>query len=393
MNIVFRGCLALLLATLMLGSSRLFPQSGGSKSETSFPTSKRVRGKVWWPTSSRGAGYVGAASCAPCHQGQYASQQKTRMAHASRRASDTAALSAHARIQSTQSGVETLIETDTRSSTYTVRRGGNTLTGKILWTMGEGRIGQTLILQTGEGLFESQLSYYPSISGLDLTPGHTAAVPSDLQHALGERQSAATAQACFGCHTTASSIRDRFDPERAIPGVNCEACHGPGAAHIQAMKDGRVEDGRKAIVNPGALDAREQVDFCGACHRSAADVKAEKDFLPLDIRFQPYRLTKSRCWTSPDVRLTCIACHDPHQDPVQDVRWYDAKCLACHGKGPKDRNPETGATDKNSNAPACPVKTERCVSCHMPRYNVAPLHASFTDHFIRVVRPGVAFPL
>jgi hypothetical protein len=393
MNMVFRGCWALLLAALLLGSSRLWPRSGGSKSETSSPTAKRVGGKVWWPTTSRGDGYVGAASCAPCHQDLYASQQKTRMAHASRRASDTVALTAHTHIQTTQSGVETVIATDTRSSTYMVRRGGDTLTGKILWTMGDGRIGQTFILQTGEGLFESELSYYPAIQGLDLTPGHTAAVPRDLQHALGERQSAATAQACFGCHTTASSVREKFDPERAIPGVNCEACHGPGAAHIQAMKDGRVEDGRKAIVNPATLDAREQVDFCGACHRTAADVKAEKDFVPLDIRFQPYRLTKSRCWTNPDVRLTCIACHDPHEDPVQDVRWYDAKCLACHAKGPKSGNAETGAAETNGHAPACPVKTERCVSCHMPRYQVAPLHSSFTDHFIRIVKPGEAFPL
>lgn len=315
------------------------------------------------------------------------------MAHAARRASETAALTAHPRLQSIQSGVETVIATDTRASTYTVRRGGDSLSGTILWTMGDGRIGQTFFLQTRDGLFESQLSYYPAIQGLDMTPGHAATVSNDLQQALGERQSPATAQACFACHTTASSIREKFSPDHAIPGVTCEACHGPGAAHIQAMKDGRVEDGRAAILNPAQLDPVEQVDFCGACHRTAADVKAENDFVPLDIRFQPYRLTKSRCWTKPDVRLTCTACHNPHEDPVQDVNWYDAKCLACHAKGPKDRNKETAVEDRNDHAPACPVKTARCVTCHMPRYQVAPLHASFTDHFIRIVRPGESFPL
>jgi hypothetical protein len=391
MNMAFRGCTALLLLALA-SSNRLSPMSDRVNREASLPTSQRARETGWWPTSNRAAArdYVGGASCVPCHNDVCTSQQNTRMAHASRRASDTRVLTLHPRIESTQSGVETVIATDHQESSYTVRRGGEAITGKILWSMGDGRIGQTFVLQSGESLFESQLSYFPSILGLDLTPSHTWQILNDLQHALGERQSAATAQGCFACHTTASSMQGRFDPAHAIPGVTCEACHGPGATHVQAMREGRVEDGRAAILNPARLGAIEQLDFCGACHRTPADVKAAKDFVPLNIRFQPYRLAKSRCWSRPDARLSCIACHNPHQDPVEDVRWYDAKCLACHAKGPKDQSATMAPTGEAS---GCPVSRERCVSCHMPRYQVSQLHASFTDHFIRIVRPGDPYPL
>ena len=42
---------------------------------------------------------------------------------------------------------------------------------------------------------------------------------------------------CFACHSTASTIGDKFDEENLILGVTCEACHGPGAKHVAAMKN------------------------------------------------------------------------------------------------------------------------------------------------------------
>ena len=48
------------------------------------------------------------------------------------------------------------------------------------------------------------------------------------------------------------------------------------------------------------------------------------------LRSQPYRLQSSRCWSARDVRLTCVACHDPHRPLVTDGRAYDERCLTCH---------------------------------------------------------------
>ena len=34
----------------------------------------------------------------------------------------------------------------------------------------------------------------------------------------------------------------------------------------------------------------------------------------------------------------------------------------------------------------------KCVTCHMPKYEPPGFHAKFTDHWIRVVGPGVSYP-
>ena len=61
----------------------------------------------------------------------------------------------------------------------------------------------------------------------------------------------AEARRCFGCHTTASTTAAGFAASRAIPGVTCEACHGPGRAHVSAMERG-ADRARAAgtILNP-----------------------------------------------------------------------------------------------------------------------------------------------
>jgi hypothetical protein len=41
---------------------------------------------------------------------------------------------------------------------------------------------------------------------------------------------------------------------------------------------------------------------------------------------------------------------------------------------------------------ACPVSTSKCVSCHMPKYELPGFHGKFTDHWIRIAKPGTAFP-
>jgi hypothetical protein len=257
--------------------------------------------------------------------------------------------------------------------------------------MGDDVMGQTFLLQSGGNLYESQLSYFKAIDGLDLTPGHQPAAPRDLQHAFGAMQSTETAQQCFGCHTTASSVHGRLDESKATPGVTCEACHGPAATHVKAMQANRIDEGRAAVVDPREFGPVKTLDYCGACHRAPLDVTEAKDLLPIDVRFQPYRLSKSRCWSRPDARITCTACHNPHEPLVQDLPAYDAKCEACHGAAPPAAERKSAAL---SEVPArCPVSTRNCVSCHMPRYRVPQLHGSFTDHDIRVVLPGDPFPL
>src|SRR5256884_9550797 len=39
-----------------------------------------------------------------------------------------------------------------------------------------------------------------------------------------------------------------------MPGVNCEACHGPGAKHVSLMDEEETEQGRQAMANPIPID-------------------------------------------------------------------------------------------------------------------------------------------
>ena len=358
-------------------------------------TSKRLKEKPWWPTagSAKREAFAGNEACGGCHSDKVFEQQGTSMAKAAWKASDTAVLVANPSISLSTPPFETAITKDRKGSTYTVKRGGEAMTGRIVWSMGNDTMGQTFVVSSEGNLFEGELSYFASIQGLDLTPGHTKAAPQDLERAFGELQSPDDAKRCFGCHTTESSVGGHFDPERAIPGITCEGCHGPGALHVKAMQDNKTDEGRAAILNPASFDAVKLNDYCGACHRTSLDVAEMKAFVPLDIRFQPYRLSKSKCWSKPDRRLTCIACHNPHSEVSRDVTFYDSKCLACHASKPGATAIVSHGSTETGSMPACKVGTSRCVSCHMPKYKVQQMHGSFTDHDIRIVRAGDAFPL
>ena len=358
-------------------------------------TSKRLHGKGWWPTATyaKREAFVGTEACRACHSDKVFQQQRTSMAKAAWKAAETAVLQSNSSISHSIPPFQTEIAKDREGNTYTVKRGGEEMTGRILWSMGNDTMGQTFVLRSNGNLFESELSYFASIRGLDLTPGHSKPSPENLEQAFGERQSAEDAQKCFACHTTASSVRGQFDPERAIPGITCEACHGPGALHVKAMQDKQIEEGRNAIVDPGSFDPVKLVDFCGACHRAPLDVAAMKAYVPINIRFQPYRLSKSRCWSKPDRRISCIACHNPHDEVVRDITYYDSKCLACHAERLTPTSPREQGSAAPGTLPSCKVSTSHCVSCHMPKYVVPQMHGSFTDHDIRIVHAGDPLPL
>ena len=52
--------------------------------------------------------------------------------------------------------------------------------------------------------------------------------PKDLAEAMSRPIPDAEARRCFACHNTASTAAGVFDTKGLIPGITCEACHGPG---------------------------------------------------------------------------------------------------------------------------------------------------------------------
>ncbi len=263
--------------------------------------------------------------------------------------------------------------------TVTASDGAAPLSADLQWAFGVGHMGQTYVYEKNGSYYESHLTFFASSQDLNITPGQSLVTPGSLEDAAGRRMPPAESRACFACHTTASVTDNQLDVNGAVPGVTCEACHGPGASHVAAMKSGKLEQGAHLIMNPSRLDPVESVDFCGACHRTWEDA-VTKGFIglgALTLRFAPYRLENSKCWGKPDARLTCVACHDPHQPLEHDPAAYDSRCLQCHVNQPGAKT-----TDDYPGA-ACPVSTKNCTTCHMPRIESSVQRSTFTDHWIR----------
>jgi len=347
------------------------------------------------------------------------------MAQAAAPAANSEILKSHSDLIEQRAEFHYELSTSQQAVNFSVTDGAQSLSAPIAWAFGLGHKGQTYIYERDGGFYESHLSFYKSLQALDLTTGHDATNPDDLKSAMGRWLDADEARRCFGCHTTASNVGGRFDTSHLTPGVQCESCHGPGANHAAAMKAGKIEAGRAAIFNPRRLDPVASVDFCGACHRTWADVILGEQKLRnvMNVRFQPYRLEDSKCWRNSqgDARLQCIACHNPHEQLNQEASSYDAKCLTCHtsagaeksttAKSHKGRTAEESAPAKaalvalstvqsapekstpEQSARVCPQAKSNCITCHMPQVEVPSVHATFFDHRIRVVRPNAPYPM
>jgi len=367
--------------------SRTAAQSRAT-AETPMATEERLEIPGWWPTKGTASrqDFAGTAECARCHSKKAVTQISTPIAHASSAAGGSEILREHEKISHQLGPYAYTISRSDSGSLYSVSDGTKSISEPLLWAFGLGNKGQTYIYRREGFYYESRLSYYRTLRGLDLTTGHGSKTPDNLEDALGRLIDPDTLRRCFGCHTTASTTTAGFEPAYLMPGVTCEACHGPGAKHVDLMDDEKTELGRRAIFNPSRLNPVALVDFCGACHRTWNDVYEMGAVGVVNARFQPYRLENSRCWGDGDARLTCIACHDPHQQLVHDASAYDEKCLACHVAGPMIM--ATRAHPGKS----CPVGQKECVNCHMPRVIVPNMHAPFTDHRIRIVRPGTPYP-
>ncbi len=266
---------------------------------------------------------------------------------------------------------------------YAVTDGAETISTPVLWSFGHGKAGQTYVLEHEGRMYESRVSYYLAIDGLDQTMGAPlGSTPKNMDEALGRRMTPDDVRGCFGCHATGVVRDGKVDLSGLIQGIQCEGCHGPGQAHVAAVQAAKFDD--LAINSLHAKGAEEESQFCGACHRTWEDVMLMDLQGPANVRFQPYRLANSPCYDTEEARIRCSACHDPHRPPVHEAKAYDDKCLACHA-GP-------GPAAAGRAAPACPTATEACSSCHMPKVEIPGSHFAFTDHHIRVVRAGEPYP-
>jgi DmsE family decaheme c-type cytochrome len=162
------------------------------------------------------------------------------------------------------------------------------------------------------------------------------------------------ADTCLACHNDAS-VTGIFHTKHARAndprgpfghgGLQCEACHGPGGAHVQAGGGplaGMVDFGTKASASAAKQNAQ-----CLVCHQS----NAAHDWA-------------SSAHAAGDV--ACASCHQLHaaKDPVQTTSTQVEVCTTCHQAQHSDLL-------KPSHHPLR-EGTMACTSCHSPHGSTAP---------------------
>jgi hypothetical protein len=314
--------------------------------------------------------------CATCHREIAARFRDTPMARALAPIAMCDTLIRRPDLVFRETGYESRIRRDGDRSILTVSGGGESLSVPLLWAFGRGQAGQTYVFERGGSYFESRISYYNATQGLDLTMGANPGRPKNIEEAAGHRLGSRDAIDCFGCHSSGGVTKEGVHPESIVPGLGCVSCHAAGARHAAAIRQGDVASAK--LPKLSASTAEEISELCGRCHRTWSQIASGGPRGVLNVRFQPYRLTNSRCYDVSDTRIRCTACHDPHGPIETSAAAYDARCADCHSA--------------KAGTKTCSAGKSNCVTCHMPKIELPGSHARFTDHQIRVVRAGDPYP-
>jgi tetratricopeptide (TPR) repeat protein len=281
---------------------------------------------------------------------------------------------------------------------------------KIDYVLGSGNHSRSYVHRTARGtLIQLPLCWYPEKGGYwALAPGFDTGHPQTRRYISYE---------CMFCHNAYPRIpagheRPGADPifETNLPeGIDCQRCHGPGAAHVRAAQSAgaKLTAIRASIVNPARLSPKLQNDVCMQCHllptsdpfpalikrfnrgpfsfrpgEPLEDFELTFDYAPAAGRANkfeavssPYRLRQSRCFTESGGALTCKTCHNPHRilRGESAMAAYTKVCNQCHAS----RIQTLVAAGRH---PA----SDRCVECHMPKRRTQDaVHIVMTDHRIQ----------
>jgi cytochrome c554/c'-like protein len=320
--------------------------------------------------------------CVQCHAAESKSHPLTPMAHAAETNAECGVLKSHPLMKLRLGRYDYRIERQGDRSLYIVTDGAETVTFPIRYAFGLGEAGQTYILEKDGEYYESFVSYYQAIDGLDITIGDQPLKPSSLRDAAGRHIGNHEIATCFGCHTSNAVNGSHLSENTLLPGLTCEQCHGPTENHLAGLKKG---DAQLSLMKKlTGMTAEESSQFCGQCHRTWEYVAEHGPHGVGNVRFQPYRLTNSKCFDVDDARISCTNCHNPHEPIDRVASHYDAKCQSCHGDGSRSAG--------KAGAKFCTVGSKNCSGCHMPKTELPGAHHSFTDHNIRIAVNNAPYP-
>ncbi len=418
----WRRALAATLVLLALAASAAWWWVGGPAPEPADAAKTQRPGHA--PLN-----YVGSAACAGCHRDQHDAWTRSHHAQAMQPAGESSVLADFGPAAAgLPDGRSTVSRRDGRFFVRVDGPGGRTGEHEVRYTVGVSPLQQYLIELPGGRLQAFDLAWdaRPQAQGGQ----RWFAVSGDRKPGAAPHWGRAGRQAragCPECHATnprtgGQSASGDAQPW-SEPGVGCEACHGPGSAHIawargEAAPQDRIKglavrlDERFGVVwapgGAGAAPSRSrphagnrEIETCAQCHshrtRLSADHAAGR---PLGDAFVPSLLEPGLYWPDGQMReaaftyasflqsrmhgpgVTCGDCHDAHAATLRIPG--NGVCAQCHLASRYD-------TPQHHFHPAG-SEGARCIACHMPRAAALALDSRH-DHSIRVPRPDLSVRL
>jgi hypothetical protein len=172
----------------------------------------------WRPTHElAGVNYVGSAACAQCHAPLTNRRLANPMSRALVPADSCEVLKTNPKLNFRNPPFNYQIVREGQSIIYTISDGLNSISEPILYCFGQGKAGQTYVFQHQGVFFESRVSYYQEIQGLDFTILHSHSVPPSLEEGLGRPMTTEAAQGCFACHSTAAVSAGQLKFDHLMP--------------------------------------------------------------------------------------------------------------------------------------------------------------------------------
>jgi hypothetical protein len=351
------------------------------------------------------SGVPGSEACASCHTEIYNSYMKTVMAGASGPAEEGLITGEY---RHKLSGVTYRVyQQEGRIWMSYEREKESEFRGQreLLYFIGSGIKGRSYLLSVQGFLFETPINWYSQEHRWNMTPAYTEAheMPMNLPAYVD----------CLNCHTSGMQVplagtdSKFFGKPFLHGGISCQRCHGAGGGQEEGKARGvDSSDVHPLIVNPAKLPAERRDAVCMECHFEGT-VAIEQpgkhlyEFQPGD-RLADYThyflltgnqpaeteqalspveaLSLSACKRKSGDKMSCMSCHDPHQEPaeVEKAGYYRGKCLSCHGEAFGEKHHR----DKPD-----------CRPCHMPTLaNQAVAHTESTDHRIMRYPHGFQLP-
>src|SRR5919206_993907 len=169
--------------------------------------------------------FAGDQACAECHKKQSASAASSGMAQAMEPVAQSKILSENPKLKMSVGPYAYELTRNGKQSSYSVTDGKDTISFPIVYAVGQGKMGQTYVLEHDGKFYESLVSFYNEPKALDFTIGAPRGVPKSLTDAAGRLLSANEVASCFSCHaTSAVAGGSQLRLEKLAHGVRCEAC-------------------------------------------------------------------------------------------------------------------------------------------------------------------------